>query len=175
MLVGKHVGYRRPSRSAIRSRGRGQHLRVASVTQSRRPFGAVAVACFATVAGLSACASTPPTAEPAELLLLRDYLGEVHDDALKITDGPGSEAGAVMRLGPKYRTADGCDVGSLTLTLPGTLAPRTGDRNLDSCVATGFFLGVYHQMNCELTARVDEPGTDRSALFITAWCRGRVA
>jgi hypothetical protein len=134
-------------------------------------------ACFSslvTLLGVGACAPAPSKAQPAEVLLLRDYFAAVNDDTLKITDGRDEQAGAGMRLGGKYRTDDGCDVGKLDLVMPPSLAPRSGDQKLDSCVATGFFLGVYQGMNCELSARVDQPGTDRSILFVTAWCRGSV-
>jgi hypothetical protein len=156
------------------TRSHCENLQLARLTRLRRSLRSASLSIMATLGGLAACAPAPSPTQPLEVRLLRDYFAAVNDDTLKVTDGPDDQAGASMRLGVKYRTDDGCDVGRLGLVVPSSLAPRPGDQKIDSCVATGFFLGVYQEMNCELSARVDQPGTDRSLLFVIAWCRGRV-
>jgi hypothetical protein len=117
------------------------------------------------------CVSAHPSHEPTEVLLLRDYFAGVHDDTLKITDGPGIEAGGVITLDGRFRADNECEVGKLNLIIPSSLVPRPGDRELDTCDTTGFFLGTYRDKQCELMANVHSQGLNKSFLSATAWCR----
>jgi hypothetical protein len=108
------------------TRSHCENLQLARLTRLRRSLRSASLSIMATLGGLAACAPAPSPTQPLEVRLLRDYFAAVNDDTLKVTDGPDDQAGASMRLGVKYRTDDGCDVGRLGLVVPSSR--RSEDR-----------------------------------------------